>query len=444
MSSSTVLAGRGSRVARLVSLSLVAALIFSGCSGSSPGGSAATVPTDSSQVKGDLNIVVSSAAGSDAGFKAINSAFSAKYPNVHVNFTAVPNENYNQTRTARLTAGSIDLVVAAPKELPSYVPASNEGDDARLADAGGWVDLTNQPFMKKFTPSVLDQIKYKGKNYTVPTGLSYYTGLTYNKKIFADNNLQIPTTWDEFITLCNTLKAKGITPISIGGKDTAGIIMLSIAQSLYPTTADKQNLAKGLYAYTVKLNQGQQLQVLQKTQEVYTFGQPNFAGSNYSQMTSDFLTGKAAMISDGTWNVGSLRSANKVDFGYFPLPASNTAADNASLGGKVELSLGIPSNAKNIPAAMAWLQVFADNYSLFNNQAGFAPAESGVSGDAFYTGIASYTKTFQPAWDTIWIPNTKAGQAAALPFNWTAVTPMGSSDAQAAADAAEKDWEAGK
>jgi len=184
--------------------------------------------------------------------------------------------------------------------------------------------------------------------------------------------------------------------------------------------------------------------VLKKTQQVYTYGQANFAGSNYSQMTSDFLTGKAAMISDGTWNVGSLRAANNVDFGYFPLPASNTAADNASLGGKVELSLGVPSNAKNAPAALAWIQVFADNYSLFNAKAGFAPSQSGATGDTFYTDIASYTKNFAPAWDTIWIPNTKAGQAAALPFNWTAVTPMGSSDAQAAADAAEKDWEAGK
>ena len=443
MSTSTFLAGRGSRAVRLVTLSLAAALSLAGCSGSSPGGSA-SVPTDSSQVKGDLNIVVSSAAGSDAGFKAVNDAFTAKYPNVKVNFSAVPNENYNQTRTSRLTAGSIDLVVANPRELPSYVPASNEGDDARLADAGGWVDLTSQPFMSKFTPTVLDQIKYKGKSYTVPTGLSYYSGLTYNKKIFADNNLQVPTTWDDFVKVCEALKAKGITPISIGGKDTAGIIMLSIVQSLFPTAANKQDLAKGLYGYTVKLNEGQQLEVLTKTQQVYTYGQANFAGSNYSQMTADFLTGKAAMISDGTWNVGALRGANKVDFGYFPLPASNTAADNASLGGKVELSLGVPSNAKNIPAAMAWLQVFADNYSLFNAQAGFAPSQTGATGDPFYTDIASYTKTFQPAWDTIWIPNTKAGQAAARPFNWEAVTPMGSSDAQAAADAAEKDWEAGK
>jgi raffinose/stachyose/melibiose transport system substrate-binding protein len=440
MSSSTP---RTSRLAAFAALGLSLALALSGCSGS-PGSSTASVPTDPSQVKGDLNIVVSSAPGSDAGFKAVNDAFTAKYPNVKVNFTAVPNENYNQTRTSRLTAGSIDLVVANPKELPSYVPAANEGDDARLADAGGWVDLTSQPFMSKFTPSVLDQIKYKGKSYTVPTGLSYYTGLTYNKKIFADNNIQIPKTWDEFVTVCETLKAKGITPISIGGKDTAGIIMLSVVQSLYPTAAAKQDLAKGLYGYTVKLNEGQQLEVLKKTQQVYTYGQANFAGSNYSQMTSDFLTGKAAMISDGTWNVGSLRQANKVDFGYFPLPASNTAADNASLGGKVELSLGVPSNAKNIPAAMAWLQVFADNYGAFNTAAGFAPSQTGASGDAFYTDIASYTKDFQPAWDTIWIPNTKAGQAAARPFNWEGVSPMGSGSAQAAADAAEKDWEAGK
>ena len=93
---------------------------------------------------------------------------------------------------------------------------------------------------------------------------------------------------------------------------------------------------------------------------------------------------------------------------------------------------------------MAWLAFFADNYKLFNDKAGFAPAQEGVEGDPFYAGIAAYTKNFEPAWDTIWIANTKAGQAAALPFNWSGVKPMGSGDAQAAADASQKDWDAGK
>ena len=440
----TMLRGRRAPLATgLFTLAVSTALALAGCSGGAPANSAA-VPTEASAVTGELNILVSSASGSDAGFKAVNDAFAKQYPDVKINFTAVPNENYNQARSSRLTAGTIDVGLANPVQLPDYVPESNKGDDARLADAGGFVDLTDQPFMQKFQASVLDKIKYNGRNYTVPTGLSYYTGLTYNKKIFADNNIEIPTTWDDFLKVCDQLKAKGITPISIGGKDTAGIVMLSVVQSLYPTAQNKQDLAKALYEHTVALNDGTQLEVLQKVQQIYTYGQANFAGSNYSQMTSEFLTGKAAMISDGTWNVGSLNEADKVDFGYFPLPASNNAADNAYLGGKVELSLAVPANAKNQPAAMAWLSFFADNYKLFNDKAGFAPSQEGIEGDPFYTEIAPFTKNFEPAWDTIWIANTKAGQAAALPFNWNAVKPMGSMDAQGAADAAQKDWEAGK
>ncbi|WP_232549848.1 ABC transporter substrate-binding protein [Propioniciclava soli] len=435
-------AGRA-RYFRLIALAGATALALSACSGAEAP-APASVPTDTAAVNGELNILVSSAAGSDAGFKAVNDAFAEEFPNVTVNFTAVPNENYNQARTSRLTAGSIDVGLANPRELPSYVPESNMGDDARLADAGGFVDLTDQAFMEKFTPSVLEQTRYKGKNYTVPTGLSYYTGLTYNKEIFAENGLTPPTTWDEFITLCETLKTNGITPISIGGKDTAGIIMLSVVQSTYPTAQAKQDLAQGLYEHTIALNDDEQLEVLQKVEKVYSYGQPNFAGSNYSQMTSEFLNGQAAMISDGTWNVGSLREAGGVDFGYFPLPASDTAADNASLGGKAELSLAVPSNAKNKPAAMAWMAFFADNYELFNDEAGFAPSQPGVASDEFYTGIEQYTETFEPAWDTIWIANTSAGQAAALPFNWQGIQPMGAGDAQAAADAAQRDWDAAK
>ena len=436
---------RRSSVGAFAALGIVASLALSGCGGSNSS-STASVPTNPSDVSGDLNILVSSATGSDAGFKAIDDAFSKKYPNVKVNLTSVPNENYAQTKSSRLTAGSTDILIAFPKQLPSYVPATNEGDDARLADAGGFVDLTNQPFMSKFNPSVLKEIQYNGKNYTVPTGLSYYTGMMYNKKIFDKYGLKIPTTWDEFTKLCDTLKSKGVTPLGIAGKDSAGINMLGLVQTTYPTADDKNALAKGLYDYSVKLNEGKQLEVMKKLSTLYGYAEPNFAGVSYATMTSDFVNGKFAMMSDGTWNVTTLQTAGKgkLDFGYFPLPASNNAADNKYLGGKVELSLAVASNAKNQPAALAWLATFADNYKLFNDQAGFAPAEQGVSGNPFYSDISSYTSTFEPAWDTIWIANTKAGPAAQFPFNWQGLKPMGTQDAQGAADAAEKDWEAGK
>ncbi|MFC6005762.1 ABC transporter substrate-binding protein [Angustibacter luteus] len=421
---------------------LTALVTMTACSGSS-GESAA--PTPKGSASGTLNVVVSSATGSDAGFKAVNQAFIAKYPGVKINFTAVPNENYAQAHASRLTAGSIDVGLAGPKELPSYVPAGNEGDDARLADQGGYVDLTNQAFMKKYNPTVLDQIKYKGKNYTVPTGLSYYSGMFYNKKIFADNGIKIPTTWTELMAACETLKAKGIVPLGIGGKDSAGLNMLGVVQSLYPTAQAKDDLAKGLYGGTVKLNDGKQLQVLQNVQKLYSYAEPNFAGVNYATMTADFVNGKLAMMSDGTWNTTTIQQAggSKLDFGYFPLPASDNAADNKYLGGKVELTLAIPSNAKNKSAAIEYLSFFTDNYQLFDDEAGFAPSVTGAKSNPFYTDIAKYTSTFEPAWDTVWIPNTKAGAAAQNPFNWAGIAPMGKSDPQGAADASEKDWQAG-
>jgi raffinose/stachyose/melibiose transport system substrate-binding protein len=238
----------------LAAIALVATA--TGCSGTSGGGSAAPVASSGAKVTGTLNILVSSAAGSDAGFKAVTAAFKAAHAGLTVNLTPVPNENYNQSRSSRLTAGSIDIVVAFPRELPSYVPAANEGDDARLADQGGFLDLTNEPFMKNFNKSVLDETKYKGKNYTVPTGLSYYTGMFYNKKIFTDAGLTVPTTWDEFIKVCDALKAKGIVPFGIAGKDSAGVTTLGVVEGLYPTTDAKDALAKGLYGGSVKLNDG--------------------------------------------------------------------------------------------------------------------------------------------------------------------------------------------
>lgn len=425
----------------LASVLAVGAIALSACSS----GSGSAAPTAGSDVSGQLHILVSSSAGSDAGFQAVSKAFEAKYPKVKVNLSAVPNENYNQARSARLTAGSVDIVVAFPREVPSYVPASNEGDDARLADEGGYLDLTGQPFLKSFNPTVLDAAKYKGKNYTVPTGLSYYTGMFYNKKIFSENGLQVPTTWSELLQTCAALKAKGIVPLGIAGKDSAGVMTLGVAEGEYPSADAMNTLAKDLYAGSAKLNAGKQLDVLNKVQTLYGYAEPNFAGVSYATMTADFVNGKFAMMPDGTWNTTTLQKAGagKLDFGYAPLPSSETAADNAYLGGKVELSLAVPANAKNPKAAIQWLDFFTQNYKLFNDQAGFAPSVQGDQSNAFYASIAPYTKTFLPAWDTIWITNAKAGPAASVPFNWSGIAPMGSADARGAADAAQKDWEAG-
>jgi raffinose/stachyose/melibiose transport system substrate-binding protein len=398
---------------------------------------------------GTLHFIVSSSDASDAGFRAVNAAFQKKYPSVKIVFDAIPNANWPATSASRLTAGNADLTLAGPKDVPSYVPASAKGDDARAADAGVYVDLTKEPFMKNLTPTVLKATAYKGKQYDVPTGVSYYSGIYYNKAIFAEHNLQIPTTWSQFVVLCTTLKSAGISPMGIGGKDgwPAGLTMIGAVQGLYPTAAAKDALQQGLYKKTVKLTDSKPTQVLQRVNQIYGFAQPNFAGVSYQSIPSGFANGSFAMTADGTWNEPTLAAAvgSKFDFGYFPLPASDNAADNATLGGKIELTLAVPSNAKNKTAALAYLDFFTQpaNYAKFVKLSGFASAEPNIPASAFLTSIAPYTKTFSPAWDTVFVSNPKAGAKAAFPFNYQGLAPLGTESVSQAAAQSQQDWVAG-
>ena len=426
----------------LVSL-LTASCLLAACSSK-----ASDTTASGGEPSGTLKFIVSSSDASDAGFRAVNAAFMKKYPKVKVDFSPIPNQNWAATNSSRLTAGNVDITLAGPKEVPSYVPASAQGDDARAADAGVYADLTHQAAMKRFSPSVLKATQYKGKQYVVPTGLSYYTGAYYNKKLFAKYGLSVPTTWAEFLKVCNTLKKNGVAPLGVGGKDSAGLVMLTAVQGLYPTAADKVALNQGLWQNKVKLTDSKPVQVLDQVQTMFGYAQRNFSGVAGSTIAAGFANGEFAMIPDGTWDTPTVASAvgSKFDFGYFPIPTSNNAAENANLGGKVELTLAVPSSAKNKTAALAYLDFFTEpqNYTKFVDLSGFASAEPGIATSKFLKSLEAYTKTFSPAWDTVFIVNPKAGSAAQYPFNYGAVAPLGSSNSAQAAALSQKDWAAGQ
>jgi raffinose/stachyose/melibiose transport system substrate-binding protein len=423
---------------------VVALGLLNGCSSSSSGES-----SDSAKPSGTLNVLVASADASDTAFKQLNKDFEAKYPDVTVKFSSVPNNDYNAARSSRLTAGNLDVTLASPKEVPSFVTGAVATDDNAAADAGLFTDLSNEEFLKNFTPSVIDSLKYDGKSYTVPTGLSYYTGVFYNKDLFEKNNIEVPTTWSEFQAAAAKLQDAGVAPLGIGGKDgwPAGLAMIASVQSLYPSADDKQTLAKDLWAKDASLSQGTQLEVLKRVQSLYDIGQKNFAGVAYTAIPAAFANGEVAMTVDGTWDQTTIDQAvaQKFEYGYFPLPASDNASDNTTLGGKVELRMAVPTSSKNKTAAMAYLNFFSTptEYKKFVETTGFAPAQPNIPSSAFLQSLDQYTKTFSPAWDQVWTPNSAAGPAAAFPFNYSAVSPLGTSSADEAAKASQSAWTAG-
>ncbi len=57
-----------------------------------------------------------------------------------------------------------------------------------------------------------------GVNHMLPL-MGNYQGVFFNEKIFIENGLTVPKTWDQFLTLINTLKSKNITPFAGGFAD---------------------------------------------------------------------------------------------------------------------------------------------------------------------------------------------------------------------------------
>jgi ABC-type glycerol-3-phosphate transport system substrate-binding protein len=89
-------------------------------------------------------------------------------------------------------------------------------DQGRLTDIS---ELWQEAGLAEFYPANLRALStHNGKQYIYPLGYTW-NAIYYNKQVFAQYNLQPPTTWDELFTLCDTLLINGETPFALSGRD---------------------------------------------------------------------------------------------------------------------------------------------------------------------------------------------------------------------------------
>jgi raffinose/stachyose/melibiose transport system substrate-binding protein len=221
--------------------------------------------------------------------------------------------------------------------------------------------------------------------------------------------------------------------------------MLGAVQALYSVDA-MTSLDQGLWAGSASLTDPTSVQVLNRVKDLFADAGPQFAGIAETDATTAFATGKAAMWPDGTWNAPTLTQTNpSLHYGYFPLPASDTAANNATLGGKLDFSFAVPSSSKNVDAAEKWLAFYAqkDNYTAFVKTSGFIPAEPGVAANPFVDSLSPLlgASGYTPAWDQIFHPNSRSGDLSTYPWAYPSITPLGkSTDMASLAGQMQDNW----
>jgi raffinose/stachyose/melibiose transport system substrate-binding protein len=397
-----------------------------GGSGAGSGGNAAAKPSSSdsggtqkanTEAPIQLKVINWKNEATNKWFETFNKKFHDKYPNITVVYDTVPSTDFPQLQQTRIQANDVDVItntaalVGAPQ---SWSPGADDPTWKQWIDAGLIADLSSQPWLKNFTPeSVKDGDTYNGKVYGVTTGSVSFTGLFYNKDIFAQNGLKVPTTWEEFVSVCDALKAKGIAPIGFAGKDIWPI-NLAVQGLQVSILKDQLGFIKGLWGGSTKFTDPNAIEVLTKAQKMLSYGADGFMGMDYGSLPGLFAQQKVAMIADGTWDAPTIAAANpNLKFGYFPIPGTSDAAQNKALGGKYDMTFMVAEKSKNKDAALKYLAFFSDpaNYAEFVNAVGFLPAQPNVDLKSdFIKELQPNLQGFRLTWDQQFINRKNEGE----------------------------------
>jgi raffinose/stachyose/melibiose transport system substrate-binding protein len=382
-----------------------------------------------------------------------NKKFEAANPGATVDMAVVNANDLTTSVQTRLTANDVDIVVPTLTGFSGQVQPYMENVLApawqQLIDAGLVADITDQAFVTNYDPvAVKDAVTYNDKVYGAPVGRVVYSGIYYNKDLLAANNIALPTTWDELVAACNTLKAANIPCMTAGGKDGWPVFVgaYGLAGANYP---DQAGLVEGLWTGSVKYGDPEFLSTFEKYQvyarDMMEEGASGIAGD---AAPGRFASGEVAMFPGGSWYAAAIEAAEPAfEWGYVPFPGSDDAANNKYMFGKYDMVFSVAEKGPNKDGGLAWLAAFSEpaNYQAFVDAVQFIPTQPGATLNAkIGTEIAPYLADFKIGFEQYWVAPKGAGTFAAGPILNNMFKPFGTfDDPAAAATQAQSDLDAG-
>ncbi len=242
----------------LVSLTVIASLLLAACGGAgtqAPAGEAQSEQASEGE-KVTLKVLVHQNPPMVEFMNTFNEQFQANNPDITVDMSVVNANDLSTVTQTRLNANDVDVVDmfgfanAAQPYMKNVTPPNWQ----TLIDAGLLMDISDQPFVKNYDASAIaDAGSYNDKVYGINLGRVSYSGIYYNKDLFAANNVEVPTTWDELVAACATFAEANVPCMTAGGKDGWPIFVgaYGLIGSIYP---DQAGLVEGLWTGDITWN----------------------------------------------------------------------------------------------------------------------------------------------------------------------------------------------
>ncbi len=310
-----------------------------------------------------------------ASFDELIAKFNKEHPNIRVSQVNPPDaETVLKTRVVK-------------NAVPDIIGMGATDTYSLLAQSGIFLNLTNDPLLKKVNPQyvqMLNDVTGMQEVTGVPFALNA-SGIIYNKAIFEKLNLSVPKTWDELIATAQKAKDAGVIPFYFTYKDDW--------QSNLPFN-DMGGSLVGIDFYKERREnkttfQAAYQEVAKKQLELLNYGHSDNFGKGYSDGNRAFGNGQAAMYIQGSWAISEIRKVNPdIKLGFFPLPASNDESQTKLTAG-VDTLLAISAQTEHPEEAKQFLsfllepensQQYIDQQNLFSAVDGVQQKDDSVSG----------------------------------------------------------------
>ena len=283
------------------------------------------------------------------------------YTKVKFSTSYAPTDQVQTSVRTQLGAGN------APDIHVVYPGNGSAMSMAQIAKANLLADLSDQAWTKNIPDNFKNAFQTDGKTYIYSAGSSVI-GAIYNKKVFTDAGVtDLPTTWTEFLAVCEKIKQAGKVPIALGAQ-TPWITQL-ITYALVPSTVYAKNpdfdkeMASGKASFADSGWADAFEMYLDLQKRGYFNDNPN--GTTFEQATSMVATGEAGMAIQVSAVLPDFRKAatNADDLSMFPVPGADTA-DGVWIPAGVVVGLGVSARSKNLDAAKAFIEFLGEQKNI--------------------------------------------------------------------------------
>lgn len=264
-------------------------------------------------------------------------------------------------------------------------------------DQGKYLDLSNEPFWSRVLPAIKElntDIK-SGKQYRVATNVTM-AGIFYNKEVFEELGLKEAHTWEEFKSNLQAIKEQkpDITPMFLAGKDswTLGHLIEFMAHGVikqqYGVTEARAAFINneqeklqfdapggGIEAFAGRLLELKEAGLINKDALTAT----------YDNQKEAFVSGEAALFSQGMWVLGDLLTLNPdiaENIGFAPFPAIVDGTQPVALSAEDSV-YAITAESKHPEEAKQFLEFLfrPENLKAYSEFLKSPPAFTDVSAD---------------------------------------------------------------